>query len=92
MLLCNFLSCIVVSSCSVDLMGLREKAYDFIVANVTFAHVTLLTTCHMSKGVIFLSASRMFFQPCGDTQARSVASVRLCFKSVQLDTPCLNDM
>jgi hypothetical protein len=90
-LLCNFLSYIIVASCSVYLVGLRDKAYDFIVANVTFAHTTLLTPCHMPKGAIFLSALRMFFQLCGGTQARSIASVRLCFKSVQLDTPCLND-
>lgn len=42
-------------------MGLRDKAYDFIVANVTFAHTTLLTHCHMPSGVIFLSPTRKFF-------------------------------
>jgi hypothetical protein len=61
MSLCNFMSCIVVASCTVDLTGLRDKAYDFVVANVTFAHATLLTHCHVPSGVTFLSGSRMFF-------------------------------
>lgn len=40
---------------SVNLTGLHDKAYDFAAANVTFAHATLLTYCHMPSGVIFIS-------------------------------------